>query len=470
MLQEKDQGRQKKHTDRWLSLFMGISAAICMSIVLMMEASVTSLALDLTGTVNANTLVNNFYTLTGDTTINVDSLENDITIQSINLSGKTLRITGNSAHSIILEQSIYGNGNVIIEGGSIKNQSDSHLIYITGNIEVLGGNIVYTGTVSALSGNNVLIKGGNITCQNSVSSGTARISADSNLTIEGGTITIDPGSAAGLFSNNDISISGGSITVNNSDAYHAVTAISSFGTISITGGEINLTVVSTDNTGYYSAHALRSYNGIELSENNYILSPDGGSVTVGNFGGNFHYSITDADENVATHVHIKTRTGGNGGGNVVPGRPASPGTTISAGEPEVKLPPCDHNYEWRVITEATATADGVEGYICTKCGDVKERRGLAALGVFEDQTSDEVLNAPANGTVNIECMPWNSFGHAVKEAMTKRPDVTIKASFLSKGHTGIPLKVTIPAGRVDLFDSNGYLGLCRAGLELGYDN
>ncbi len=53
--------------------------------------------------------------------------------------------------------------------------------------------------------------------------------------------------------------------------------------------------------------------------------------------------------------------------------------------------------------------------------------------------------------------------------MIKRPDVTIKASFLSKGHTGIPLKVTIPAGRVDLFDSNGYLGLCRAGTELGYD-
>ncbi len=138
-------------------------------------------------------------------------------------------------------------------------------------------------------------------------------------------------------------------------------------------------------------------------------------------------------------------------------------------EPEGKLPPCEHNYEWRVITEATATADGVECYVCTKCGDVKERRGLAALGVFEDQTSDEVLNAPANGTINIECMPWNSFGHAVKEAMAKRPDVTIKASFLSKGHTGIPLKVTIPAGRVDLFDSNGYLGLCRAGTELGYD-
>ena len=124
-----------------------------------------------------------------------------------------------------------------------------------------------------------------------------------------------------------------------------------------------------------------------------------------------------------------------GGGAIVPGG----GAVVTTGEaekaPEVVtyIPPCEHSYEWTTITAATATADGVEAL------------------------------------VNIECKPWNSFGHTVKDAMTKRPDVTVKASFLSKGYTGTPLKITIPAGRADLFDSNGYLGLCRAGTELGYD-
>ena len=92
------------------------------------------------------------------------------------------------------------------------------------------------------------------------------------------------------------------------------------------------------------------------------------------------------------------------------------------------------------------------------------------LGVFETETANKILNAKPGATVYIECMPWDSFGHAIRDAIAKRLDVTVKASFLSDGYKGTPLKVTIPAGRVDLFDSNGYLGLCRAGLELGYDN
>ncbi len=141
-------------------------------------------------------------------------------------------------------------------------------------------------------------------------------------------------------------------------------------------------------------------------------------------------------------------------------------------EPEVQTPqapPCEHNYEWRTITAATATADGEEAYMCTKCGDVKERRGLSAMGVFEVEFANKILKAGPGATVYIDCKPWNSFGWAIRDAMKKRPDVTIKASFLSEGHKGTPLKVTIPAARTDLFDNNGYLGLCRAGTALGYD-
>ena len=141
-------------------------------------------------------------------------------------------------------------------------------------------------------------------------------------------------------------------------------------------------------------------------------------------------------------------------------------------EPEVQnpqAPPCEHNYEWQTITAATATADGEEAYMCTKCGDVKERRGLSAMGVFEVEFANKILKAGPGATVYIDCKPWNSFGWAIRDAMKKRPDVTIKASFLSEGYKGTPLKVTIPVARTDLFDNNGYLGLCRAGTALGYD-
>jgi len=137
--------------------------------------------------------------------------------------------------------------------------------------------------------------------------------------------------------------------------------------------------------------------------------------------------------------------------------------------PGVQAPPHEHSYEWQTITAATATADGEEAYMCTKCGDVKERRGLSAMGVFEVEFPNKILKAEPGATVYIDCKPWNSLGRGVRDAMIKRPDVTIKASFLSEGHKGIPLKVTIPCSRADLFDSNGYLGLCRACAELGYD-
>ncbi|MCR5503480.1 MAG: hypothetical protein K6F53_10780 [Lachnospiraceae bacterium] len=94
---------------------------------------------------------------------------------------------------------------------------------------------------------------------------------------------------------------------------------------------------------------------------------------------------------------------------------------------------------------------------------------LSALSVFQADLAARIEKAPVNRTVSVETAHWNTFGRSVRDSMIKRPDVTIRASFLSQGHKGIPLMVTIPAGRSDLFDSNGYLGLCRAGMELGFD-
>ena len=137
--------------------------------------------------------------------------------------------------------------------------------------------------------------------------------------------------------------------------------------------------------------------------------------------------------------------------------------------PGVQAPPHVHSYKWETVKEPTEKEDGLEVYKCTGCGDIKAKNVLSAQTVFEAEIIKKIEKCPLNGTVYVETIPWNSFGRGVRDAMIKRPDVTIKASFLSEGHKGIPLKVTIPCSRADLFDSNGYLGLCRACAELGYD-
>ncbi len=146
------------------------------------------------------------------------------------------------------------------------------------------------------------------------------------------------------------------------------------------------------------------------------------------------------------------------------------GETVKEPEVVTYIPPCEHTYEWRVEKTATADEDGEEILVCTKCGAVKEKMSLSAMGAFDEETANKILKSGPGAIVNINTTHWNSLGRAVKEAMIKRPDVTLKTSFLSEGHKGTELKVTIPAGRSDLFDSNGYLGLCRAGVELGFDN
>lgn len=133
---------------------------------------------------------------------------------------------------------------------------------------------------------------------------------------------------------------------------------------------------------------------------------------------------------------------------------------------------CNHpSYSWQVLRGATPYEDGEEGYVCDTCGNVKERRPLSAAGAFDKALAEKIRKLPKNGTLEVNMFPFNTFGYYVREALGERPDVKVKASFLSKGYGGAPLKVTVPGGdkTVKRFDKEGFLGLCRAGTELGYD-
>ena len=130
-----------------------------------------------------------------------------------------------------------------------------------------------------------------------------------------------------------------------------------------------------------------------------------------------------------------------------------------------------HSFTWQVTKSPTSTSDGEEVHICS-CGEIDEWSILPAISAFEQETINKIKSAPANSVVTVETRLFNSFGIGVRDALAARPDVTLKVSFLSEGYKGQLLKVTIPAGKesISLWDEKGWLGLCRAGSTLGYDN
>ena len=131
----------------------------------------------------------------------------------------------------------------------------------------------------------------------------------------------------------------------------------------------------------------------------------------------------------------------------------------------------EHSYVWKTTLEPTSESDGIESCICEGCGDVSATRPLPAYSVFEAQIVRMIKNAAEGATVTASTRHFNTLSRGVRNALMERPDVTLTISFLSMGHKGEALKVTIPAGYdiTSLYDENGYLGLCRAGSVLGYD-
>ncbi len=147
----------------------------------------------------------------------------------------------------------------------------------------------------------------------------------------------------------------------------------------------------------------------------------------------------------------------DGSGNVVGTRPwvntgGGTGTGANNNSSSTGVVPSHvHSSESNTTKEPTVDPDGEE--------------------IFERESADKIKEAPMFGTVNIETSSWNSFGSGIRDALTARPDVTLKVSFLSGGYKGKRLKLTIPAGYdiASLYDKNGFCGLCHAGTILGYD-
>ena len=121
----------------------------------------------------------------------------------------------------------------------------------------------------------------------------------------------------------------------------------------------------------------------------------------------------------------------------------------------------EHRYEWVTVKEPTEDSDGEMAYVC-KCGAVMYSMPLTGQSTFIINSANKILNAGPGATIHISTTHWISFNTVIRDAIKKRPDVTIVVDFLSEGHKGEPLSFTIPAGyNVDvLFDKDGWAGFC----------
>ncbi len=314
-------------------------------------------------------------------------------------------------------------------------------IYAEENLTIIGNELL-TATEGIESENGLNLKNCNI---NTHCAGVdqSSIFGMNGVYIENSTITADGDPAILAFYGNVTITNNSVVNLSGSNGFGAPN-----GTASISGVGTRVIINSTN-------YAILGHTGISLNDGLIITEPAGAEILQDQYG---TYYIYESDRTTrAKKVTIKKPD------------PAAP--TVNNTKGEQKEPSHTHSYSWVVTKYPTSTSDGEEAYQCS-CGEIAQINIIPAISAFEEETINKIKSAPANGVVNIETKLFNSFGIGVRDALAAKPDVTLKVSFLSEGYKGERLKVTIPAGTdvKKLWDDKGWLGLCRAGSTLGYDN
>ena len=112
---------------------------------------------------------------------------------------------------------------------------------------------------------------------------------------------------------------------------------------------------------------------------------------------------------------------------------------------------CNHNYEWTVEKEPTATEDGEAVYECTKCGNISARQPLTAYQYYVMTGTDKIKKATAGSTVTLSSRLWNSFPKSFFEELAKRRDITVNLQFPYDGKY-YEIKIA-PTQTIDTSDS-----------------
>lgn len=130
---------------------------------------------------------------------------------------------------------------------------------------------------------------------------------------------------------------------------------------------------------------------------------------------------------------------------------------MSAPVPPDNTPEHVHSFTWQTISEPTQYADGLEGEVCTICGETRNTKSISAYGYTLNGYAVSMINAAKAGqTVTFEFGEWNSFPKSFMEkiAAKSKEGVTFVFHYNWKH---VKQEITIPAGTpIDLnFDWYG---------------
>ena len=130
---------------------------------------------------------------------------------------------------------------------------------------------------------------------------------------------------------------------------------------------------------------------------------------------------------------------------------------MSAPVPPDNTPEHVHSFTWQTISEPTQYADGLEGEVCTICGETRNTKSVSAYGYTLNGYAVSMINAAKAGqTVTFEFGEWNSFPKSFMAKLVDKSAQNVTFVF-HYNWNHVKQEITIPAGTpIDLnFDWYG---------------
>ena len=284
----------------------------------------------------------------------------------INITGGTVEInvTGTGSHGISSDTDVTIGGSADIT--VVSSSQDGKCIKSDGTVHVGGGtlHITHSGDIS---------KGIKSVGDITISDGTINITSSGNTIVS----NYDPAYCTAIKSDANISISGGNITITLPTSNHGGKGISSTGTMTISGNNtINIethgdgaTYTASSGTDTYSSSCLRSEGDMQILSGNITLSSTGAGgkgIKVGTKNGNTYSGTYTQGNNDGTGPTITITTsgaqvgGGGGGGGGWPPGPGG-GSSNSASAKGIKVGGlATINGGSTSVTTSTNGAEGLE--------------------------------------------------------------------------------------------------------------
>jgi hypothetical protein len=352
------------------------------SVTLPQTTYVAGSGIEVIGNVISNTAQNQAVTLTGSgstvvtgtypnytitSTDNVNDADSSPTneIQSLNINGNDLSISG--GNTVTLPQTVYTAGSGIsVSGNQIINIAPDQAVTLTGSGSTVIGGSYPNFTISTTDENTTYQAGSGITLN-----GTEIVNASPDQTV-------------GITSGTGISVSGTypNFTIANTNPDQTVT-LTGTGSTTITGTYPNYTITSTDNNTTYTAGS-----GININGSNQIINtlPDQ-NVNI-NSGSGINVTGTYPDFTIAnTNPDQPVTLTGTGA------------TTVTGSYPNYTINSNDNNTTYTSGTGLTLT--GTTFSHNAHSGDVSGTTALTVTGIQGKAVSS---NTPANGQI----LKWNS--------------------------------------------------------------